>query len=144
MAVVELVLPARRDYLALVRLVVSAAAATSSGLSGVRLDDLRLAVSEACANAIDAHHDLGTTGPPLRIRCEIEADAVTVLVEDRGGGFDPAGLIALPGVADPGRLQHERGLGVPLMRSLVDDVEFEATTSGTIVRLRVRRQSASA
>jgi anti-sigma regulatory factor (Ser/Thr protein kinase) len=43
-----------------------------------------------------------------------------------------------PGATDPQRLRHERGLGIPLMRSLVDDVTFTPTGDGTAVRLTIR------
>lgn len=140
MRTVELVVPARRDYLALVRLVTTAAAALEPALPDARLDDLRLAVSEACANAIDAHGD-PPDGTPVVIRCEIGADDVTISVEDRGGGFDPDELVALPAAADPNRLRHEHGLGVPLMRSLTDEVTFERRGDGTLVRLTIRRDA---
>ena len=44
----------------------------------------------------------------------------------------------LPVATDPQRLRHERGLGIPLMRSLVDEVVFTPTLGGTAVRLVVR------
>ncbi len=53
--VVELEIPARAEFVALARLVVSAIAASDSTLADERIDDLKLAVSEACTNAIEAH-----------------------------------------------------------------------------------------
>src|SRR3546814_12225440 len=51
---VDLEIPPRSDHLALVRLVVTAAAAVHGRLTDRRIDDLRLAVSEACAQPVDA------------------------------------------------------------------------------------------
>ena len=59
-------------------------------------------------------------------------------VEDRGHGFDPAQLPDHPPVTDPDRLKFERGLGIPLIRALVDEVEFSPTGQGTSVRLIMR------
>jgi len=42
-----------------------------------------------------------------------------------------------PPVTDPERLNFERGLGIPLIRTLVDDVEFDSSAGGTSVRLTV-------
>jgi anti-sigma regulatory factor (Ser/Thr protein kinase) len=55
-AQVELAIPARSAYLSLVRLVVDAAVATlAPRLGAAKRDDLKVAVTEACSNAIDAH-----------------------------------------------------------------------------------------
>ena len=136
--VLDLEIPPRSDYLALVRMVVAAAATLDPPLGAARLDDLRLAVSEACANAIDAHV-ARFVDEPVQIRCELHADEVVVIVHDRGGGFDPASLDVLPAATDPRRLGHERGLGLPLMRVLCDEVTFTAIDGGTRVVLRIKR-----
>ena len=55
----------------------------------------------------------------------------------------PAALSDFP-VDTPERLHHERGLGVPLMRTLADEVEFRAEGGGTTVRLVLRDREAVA
>lgn len=136
-SVVRLEIPARRDHLALVRLVVSGAAAVDRVVPERRLEDLRLAVTEACANAIEATQQAGTE-TPIRVAIELEDGLATVVVTDGAGGFDPAAIEALPPATDPDRLTHERGLGLSLMRSLVDEVTITPTGDGTEVRLVVR------
>lgn len=139
MAVVALEIPARPAYLSLVRLVVDAAVGSlAPGLGGARLDDLKLAVTEACSNAIEAHQSAWAKSPIL-IRCELDDRSVTVEVADRGGGFDPGELSALPAATDPMRLRYESGLGIPLMRTLTDDMLFVRGPDGTTVRLTVYR-----
>ena len=139
--VIELEIPARAEFVALARLVVSALASADSGLADERIDDLKLAVSEACTNAIEAHDAAGTDERVL-VRCWADADALEVCVEDRGMGFDPAQLPDHPPVTDPDRLKFERGLGIPLIRALVDEVEFSPTGDGTAVRLVMRHATA--
>ncbi|MGK2949182.1 MAG: ATP-binding protein [Acidimicrobiales bacterium] len=134
--VVELEIPARSDYLALVRLVVSASAGLIPDLPDRRVDDLRLAVSEACANAMDAQRRHATDAQVL-ITVELDGDEVAVTVTDRAGGFEPDAVDPIPAIDDPGRLSHERGLGIALMRSLTDSVTFSPTGDGTSVRLVV-------
>lgn len=136
-SVIHLEIPPRRDHLALVRQVVTSAASIGHRVGQRRLEDLRLAVSEACANAIDGEERAGSAAP-LELTIEVSDHAVTVTITDHGGGFAPAELVALPTAADPGRLRHERGLGIPLMRHLADDVRFFATNDGTAVRLELR------
>lgn len=132
--VVELEIPARAEFVALARLVVSALASSDSNLADERIDDLKLAVSEACTNAIEAHDAAGTDERVL-VRCRADQNSLEVCVEDRGHGFDPAQLPDHPPVTDPDRLKFERGLGIPLIRALVDEVEFSPTGQGTAVRL---------
>jgi anti-sigma regulatory factor (Ser/Thr protein kinase) len=132
--VVELEIPPTMEYLDLARVVVSAAASVDPSFSPARVSDLRLAVSELCANAIESHQRTGNQ-EPLLIRCDLDPDRVTIEIEDHGGGFDPDALSALPHASDPERLEHERGLGIPLVRALADDVEFLVKDEGTTVRV---------
>jgi serine/threonine-protein kinase RsbW len=138
--VIELEIPARAEFVALARLVVSALASSDSNLADERIDDLKLAVSEACTNAIEAHDAAGTEERVV-VRCKAGGDALEVHIEDRGHGFDPGQLPDHPPVTDPDRLKFERGLGIPLIRALVDEVEFSPTAQGTSVRLVMRHGS---
>jgi serine/threonine-protein kinase RsbW len=138
-AVVELEIPARPAYLSLVRLIVDAAVGSlAPGLSVARLDDLKIAVTEACSNAIEAHEAILADGPVV-VRCVIDEHQVTVDIVDRGRGFDPDRVEALPAATDPRRLRHESGLGIPLMRTLTDEVAFSQDADGTRVSLTIYR-----
>jgi serine/threonine-protein kinase RsbW len=138
-AVVELEIPARAEFVALARLVVSSFASTSFGLEDDRIDDLKIAVSEACTNAIEAH-DAADTDERVLIRCDDNEGHLEVRIEDRGRGFDPESLPEHPPVTDPTRLKFERGLGIPLIRSLVDDLDITSSHDGTQVRIVMRRE----
>lgn len=132
--VVELEIPARPEFVALARLVVAAMAATDGKLSDDRVDDLKIAVSEACTNAIEAHKAVPVDDRVV-LRCWADDDGLRVTIHDRGRGFDPGALPDHPPVTDPERLNFERGLGIPLIRTLVDAVEFRSSTDGTAVRI---------
>lgn len=132
--VVELEIPPRSDHLVLVRILVEATAAIDGRLSQRRMHDLRLAVSEAAANAADAQHAAGSA-LPVQVRVELDDAGIAVTVTDHAGGFDPDEVTPIPAATDPNRLRHERGLGIPLMRSLVDELRFDQTADGTAVRL---------
>jgi serine/threonine-protein kinase RsbW len=133
---VVLRVPARAENLALVRVVVTSLAETCGHLADQRLDDLRLVVSEACANAVEAYGRVGRTGAPVVVRCRARLGRIEVDIHDEAGGFDPNRLQPHPPVEAPERLQHERGLGVPLMRELAE-AEFVPEGDGTTVRLKV-------
>jgi len=133
---IQLEIPPRSDYLALVRRVVATATDLHDVLPDGRIDDLSLAVSEACANAIDGHRSHGSPDP-VQIDIELDPRVVAVTITDRAGGFSPEEVDPIPAADDPGRLRHERGLGLPLMRSLAEAVTFTRTADGTAVRIEV-------
>jgi serine/threonine-protein kinase RsbW len=128
----ELSVPSRAEYIAVVRLVVASLATTRRNLADERIDDLKLAVSEACTNAIEANVSTGASYP-VRVTCWEAPERLSVCISDSGRGFKPELLPEHPPVTDPDRLNFERGLGIPLIRSLVDDVRFESDEGGTSV-----------
>src|SRR5690349_16210409 len=133
---VEVDVPARAEFLAVVREVVSIVAETGAKLPVHRIDDLRLAVTEALANAIDAEwRKPRDRRAPVVVRCDLEPGRIEVEVHDEAGGFDPNAIPSHPEVTKPARLKYERGLGIPLMRELSDRLEFVPEGNGTTVRL---------
>ena len=134
---IELGIPARAEYVALARLVVSSLASSRRDLADERIDDLKVAVSEACTNAIEAHREAGT-GDNVTVSCIEYDDTFIVRISDQGEGFDPSSLPDHPPVTDPERLNFERGLGIPLIRTLVDDVQITSGSSGTEINLIMR------
>ena len=79
-----------------------------------------------------ANREAGTNSPVV-VSCWEAPERFEVCVADGGSGFDPEDLPEHPPVTDPDRLNFERGLGIPLIRSLVDDVRFESGPDGTSV-----------
>jgi serine/threonine-protein kinase RsbW len=134
--VLELDVPSSPEYIAIVRLVVASVASARRALADERVDDLKLAVSEACTNAIEANR---VVHPDAAVHVEIweATDRLEVTIEDSGPGFDPDKLEFPPPITDPERLNFERGLGIPLIRALVDDAAFIRTETGTEVRMTV-------
>ena len=132
--VIELEIPARPEFVGLARLVVSSLASSRRALADDRIDDLKLAVSEACTNAIEAHAEVDVDERVV-VKWRESDDRLEVSVEDRGPGFDPEELPEHPPVTDPERLNFERGLGIPLIRTLVDEVSFDPSESGTAVHM---------
>jgi serine/threonine-protein kinase RsbW len=134
--VLELQIPASPEFIAVVRLVVSSLVTARRELSDDRVDDLKLAVSEACTNAIEAH-DAVSSEAAVTMRLWEDGDRIEVDIADEGPGFDPDTVPAHPPVTDPQRLNFERGLGIRLIRTLVDEVAFESSAHGTTVRMVV-------
>ena len=125
------------DYRPVVGMVMAAATRLDPPLSEERLHDLRLAVTEACSNAVTVHRP-DAEHEPVVVWCHLDAGhRFCVHVRDRGPGFDPDEVEPLPEPTDPRRLEHESGLGVSLMQELADDVRFDKEDDGTVVSLAV-------
>jgi len=131
---VEIEIPARADYVSLVRLVVAAAAELAPGLDASRIDDLRVAVSEATTNAIQAHIRSGSNRP-VKVCCRCSDGSVVVTVRDEGPGFDVDALPEMPPPESEARLGRESGLGISIMRTLADQSSIDSCSEGTEVRL---------
>jgi serine/threonine-protein kinase RsbW len=136
---VRLEIPALPAFVGVARTVVAAVATSVRGIDDDRLEDLRIAVSEACTNAVEAHQAVGRRQRVV-LRCLIEPAALEIRVEDSGRGFDPASVPTRPPVIDTADLGPERGWGLQLIRALVDDVRFVPSDEGTAVHLSMRRQ----
>lgn len=84
-----------------------------------KIFDLKVAVSEACANAVE--HS-GGQHAPLQVCAFLYSDRIVFEISD-GGDF------RVPGV--PHRSpRDDRGLGLPLMVALMDEVRIAKTRGG--------------
>ena len=131
---IEIEIPARADYVSLVRLVVAAATELASSLEPSRIDDLRVAVSEATTNAIQAHIRAGCTRP-VKVFCRCSNSSVEVTIRDEGPGFAVDALPEMPPPESEARLGRESGMGISIMRALADDSSIDSSSEGTEVRL---------
>ncbi len=129
----ELSVPSRTEYIAVVRLVVASLVSARRSIAAERIDDLKLAVSEACTNAMEANLASRQADPRVSVTVWEAPERLEVCIADSGSGFDPDRLPSHPPVTDPERLNFERGLGIPLMRSLVDALRFDSGPEGTAV-----------
>lgn len=130
---IKLEIPAAVDYVSVARLVVGAVASSDSRLSESRREDLKIAVSEACTNAVHAAPDDGEQHRVV-VSLEFTPDSFVVDVADEGGGFDPSAASDTP-LLDEQKMTDEGGFGIPLMRVLSDQTEFKTRNTGTTVRL---------
>jgi serine/threonine-protein kinase RsbW len=127
---VRLTIPAKAEYITLVRLALS-------GLSQLRpldeetLGDLKLAVTEACSNSVRHAYRDGREGA-VQVIYELHPDRLVVEVRDEGEGFTAAER--MPTVDDGGL--NEGGLGIAIIRELADELELGPGESGKGSRLR--------
>lgn len=130
-AVVTLTIPCAPEYVGTARLMIMSVAARL-GFSVDMIEDIRMAVGEACTNAIersDRSHRNGTESDAvmLTIRSQIEPSRLLIEVEDPIPDDEETSS-----AADPDNLE----LGPLLMGILVDEIAVEPLSGGgTRVRL---------
>ena len=137
---IELNIPVRVDYVQLVRAVVGSLATTNQEQSAARISDLRLVVSEALTNAIRAQ-EKNSISERLTVLCKLTDSAIEVKVIDKAKGFEIDLVPDLPPTESPERLEHERGLGLSIMRAMSDGLEIKSGPEGTLVQMTINSQS---
>jgi serine/threonine-protein kinase RsbW len=113
--IVRLSIPARAEWVAVARLAV-AAVASRQHFSIDEIEDIKLAIAEACTNAIQH----GAPGGSIEIECELRDAELVTTVSDRGVG-PKLGTVNEERIGEMGRTEE---LGVFLIRALMDDVEY--------------------
>lgn len=114
----ELTIPCEPRMLKVVRQALAAFAADLN-MTISMIEDIRRAVTEACANVIQhAYRDMGCVGT-VHITCWVNGNDFIVEVSDRGIG-----------------MKSPEGLGIMIMRVLMDEVEIKVgKRGGTKVRM---------
>jgi serine/threonine-protein kinase RsbW len=128
---VELILPCRPEYVGVARLAVLGIASRMP-FSYDEVEDVRLAVGEACSHAVER---AGDTAATIHITSRISPSTLTIAIEDDvpaetrpAQRTEEAELLAEAGV-------DQQGLGALLMEILVDEVQIDSLPTGTRVRL---------
>jgi anti-sigma regulatory factor (Ser/Thr protein kinase) len=109
---VRLTLPARPENVAVIRHVLGAFAEAFQLPERV-MEDVRLAVTEACTNVVRHAYDDRSAPGPLEIVIRPEGETLDVIVSDRGRGIG-----ASPDTDGP-------GLGLPLIAATVHRLEIQ-------------------
>ena len=91
-----------------------------------------MAVGEACNNATEHGHVINGS---FALACAFDHDGLRIEVKDLGSGFDPDDKE----IPVPREQRGSRGLGIFMMRSLMDVVRFAVGGAGTTVMLCKRR-----
>ncbi|MFJ6438689.1 ATP-binding protein [Streptomyces sp. NPDC091416] len=143
MATVELRFSAQPEHVRTARLV-AAAVARRAGVDEAVLDEVRLAVGEACSRAVGLHRSHGITAPVTVVLIEDEKSfSIEVGDEVPGPGADGS----VPGVSDhrdaapvgPDEPEPEADgedeMGLAVISGLVDDVEVRSGADGGVIRM---------
>ena len=131
---VEVNIGSRFDNIDLVD-VVTEAVLRHSGMDDESVERLGLAIREAAANGVQ-HGNKEVPEKRVTVSFVLDKEEVSIRIQDEGEGFD---LDGLPDPLAPENLFKPRGRGILLMKSFMDDVNFEFDgDQGTAVTLRKR------
>jgi len=114
LATVDLRIPRLAEWVAVARLTI-AAVANRLSCSVEDIEDLKLAVAEACTSCIQQP----TKNDQIAITCEMDARQLRLIVQEHSDERDDA-----PRVIETGSEGAEGELGIFLIRSLMDYVEY--------------------
>jgi serine/threonine-protein kinase RsbW len=133
-AVVRLEIPPRSPYVGVVRLAISSLA-RAAGLDEEKVDDIKIAVSEACANAV-LNNEEASSDAPVAITWEEDDTFVRIAVADRGPTVDTSEADTV----DTQGFSTRAVMSYALLKSLVDECEFEPRDGGGMTtRLLINR-----
>jgi serine/threonine-protein kinase RsbW len=143
MATVEVAFTPLPAHVRTARLVATAVA-RRSGVDEALLDEVRLAVGEACSRAVEAHRR-HCPAEPVRIEMTDQGERFVVVVRDSAPGAgtqaalpaaNGAGALSAAGSAggDDG-MAIPAGFGLAVISGLADDVRVSSTSSGVSVQM---------
>ena len=129
---VEMIVPAKAEYVGVVRLAVSGIA-SRLGFTYDAIEDLKIAISEAVTNAVQHAYD-DESGEVL-VGCASYEDRVELMITDHGQSFNFEEAKRRTGPYDEEiepELLREGGLGLYLMETLMDEVKIHHEEGVTV------------
>jgi anti-sigma regulatory factor (Ser/Thr protein kinase) len=133
MATVELRFSALPEHVRTARLV-AAAVARRAGVDEAVLDEVRLAVGEACTRAVGLHQNSGISAPVKVLLIE-EEKQFSIEVGDEAPHATPGGQAPGSAPGDPDGETEEDEMGLAVISGLVDDLEVSAGENGGLIRM---------
>ena len=118
--------------------VTRAAAAADLGANATYA--VEMAVDEACTNIIE--HAYGGEGRgDIECTCQVDNEGLTVTLRDSGRPFDPL-AVPEPDISASLGERQEGGLGLYLIRKLMDEVHFEfSSDTGNVLTMVKRKET---
>jgi anti-sigma regulatory factor (Ser/Thr protein kinase) len=121
---------------------VATAVARRSGVDESLLDEVRLAVGEACSRAVEAHRQYCPT-EPIRVALTDDGERFEVVVTDAAPVDVPIApeMGGAPLVVDGVVQQLPAGVGLAVIAGLADDVRILPVSDGTSIAMSWKRRS---
>ena len=111
--------------------------ARNSGFSDKEVYNIQLATDEAASNIIEHAYE-GVSDGLIEISCGVQSNYIKIIIVDHGESFDPSDVPAPDLKAD---LSERKigGLGIFLMRKLMDEVHYEAKSTCNVLTMIKRK-----
>ncbi|TDF95511.1 anti-sigma B factor RsbW [Paenibacillus piri] len=134
---VSMTLPAEAEFIDVVRLTLYGIC-TKAGFTYEEIEDMKVAVAEACNNVVVHAYEPGSSGT-MEVRFEMIEHGLRITVKDQGHSFNfPEKAMAAQSLHDKSLEEAQiGGLGIYLMQALMDEVEVNSE-GGTEVVLTKR------
>jgi serine/threonine-protein kinase RsbW len=129
--------PAKFEFLDEIREFV-ADVAREGGFTDKEIYSLQLAADEAASNIME-HAYAGNPNANLDIQCDMRGDSLVIMMHDVGSSFDLS-QVKQPNLTADLSERQIGGLGVYLMRKLMDEVRYESDPhTGNLLTMIKRR-----
>jgi serine/threonine-protein kinase RsbW len=112
--------------------------ARGGGFSAKDVYNIQLATDEAASNIIEHAYENRSDGV-LELSCGMKEDTITIILIDHGESFDPS-EIPLPDLKADLSDRKIGGLGIFLMRKLMDEVHYEPKPDKSNVLTMIKRK----
>ena len=112
--------------------------ARAGGFGDKDVYNIQLAADEAASNIIEHAYE-GVSDGLLEISCGMNSNTITIILVDHGESFDPS-EVPLPDLKADLSERKIGGLGIFLMRKLMDEVHYEAKSNKINVLTMIKRK----
>ena len=136
---VKLDIPAKAEYVLLGRLAL-AGLLRSRGYSDDAVADLKLALTEACSNSV--RHAYDHDDGQVHLEFTLLDDRVTIEIRDEGAGFHEDDVDCPDCAAIPGIELNGGGMGISIIRAVVDEFDLRRPDDGGTVLILTKRRDA--
>ena len=112
--------------------------ARAGGFNDRDVYNIQLATDEAASNIIEHAYE-GVSDGVLELSCGVKANTITIILVDHGESFDPS-EIPMPDLKADLSERKIGGLGIFLMRKLMDEVRYEVKSNKHNVLTMIKRK----
>src|SRR5436190_18125447 len=112
--------------------------ARAGGFDAKDVYNIQLAADEAASNIIEHAYE-GVNNGLLELSCGVKGNTITIILMDHGEPFDPS-IVPLPDLKADLSERKIGGLGIFLMRKLMDEVRYETKPNKSNILTMTKRK----
>lgn len=131
-----MIIPAELDYMFRVRQFIEKIGVRYAFTARV-INAAKLSVEEACTNII-RHGYKGLVNGKITIQLLVRYSSLTIVLVDQGHTFDPR-TVKNPDLAKYVEMGKIGGLGIMMIRRLMDKIDYSPTRKGNVLKMIIYR-----